>query len=149
MTYALQDAARHHIVSRFQASADRDISGVAADECLRRSLFAPDGTPAARLCLGSHSAVSDLLFRRLRFDWEEVVYIYDGTRGEQARYLKAKLDLTVALAVSGDELTAEVEQRLTEAVKALEILWQSWAGYQATTTDDLARALNEEGADSF
>ncbi|TSA86465.1 hypothetical protein FNU79_07400 [Deinococcus detaillensis] len=149
MTYALQDAARHHIASRFRAATDRDISGLAADECLRRGLVAPDGTPAARLCLGSHSAVSDLLFRRLRFGWEEVVYVYDGTRGEQAKYLKAKLDLTVALADSGDELTPEVEQRLAQAVAALEQLWQSWAGYQATTTDDLARALDEAGTYGF
>ncbi|GAA4017176.1 hypothetical protein GCM10022631_32220 [Deinococcus rubellus] len=145
MTYALQTAARQHIESRFRAAIDRDISGVAADECLRRELMTPDGTPAARLCLGSHPAVADLLFRRLAFDWDTVVYVYDGTRGEQSRYLKAKLDLTVALAESGDELTAAVEHRLDAAHQALEQLWRAWAGYQATTTDDLAQAVDEFG----
>ena len=86
MTYALQEAARQHIESRFRAAVDRDISGVAADECLRRGLLAPDGRPAARLCLGSHLAVSDLLFRRLGHPWEGVVYVYDSTRREQTRF---------------------------------------------------------------
>ena len=131
--------------SRFRAAVDRDISGVAADECARRGLLTPGGTPAARLCLGSHPAVTDLIFRRLVHDWQEVVYVYDSTRGEQTRYLKAKLDLTVALAGSDDCLTDAVEQRLNEAVAALERLWRAWAGYQATTTDDLARALDEFG----
>ena len=143
MTLALQEAARHHIESRFRTAVDRDISGVAADECLRRCLSAPDGTPAARLCLGSHPAVSDLLFRRLTHDWSRVVYVYDSTRREQTRFLKAKLDLTVSLAASGDTLTPEVEQRLDDAVNALHQLWLGWAGYQATTTDDLARAVDE------
>ncbi|WP_161881121.1 hypothetical protein [Deinococcus alpinitundrae] len=145
MTYALQSAARQHIESRFRAAIDRDISGVAADECLMRGLITPEGTPAARLCLGSHPAVSDLLFRQLALDWDAVVYVYDGTRGEQSRYLKAKLDLTVALAASGDELTPAVEQHLDAAHRALEKLWRVWAGYQATTTDDLARAVDEFG----
>ncbi|WP_420596228.1 hypothetical protein [Deinococcus sp.] len=144
MTYALQEAARHHIESRFRAAVDRDISGLATDECLRRDLITPDGWPAARLCLGSHSAVSDLLFRRLRHNWPSVVYVYDGLRGEQSRYLKAKLDLTVALAESGDELTEAVQHQLDEAGRVLERLWQVWAGYQATTTDDLAEAVEEK-----
>ena len=144
MTYTLQEAARHHIESRFRAAIDRDISGLAADECLRRDLITPDGWPAAQLCLGSHPAVSDLLFRRLRRDWPSVVYVYDGLRGEQSRYLKAKLDLTVALAESGDELTEAVQHQLDEAGRVLERLWQVWAGYQATTTDDLATAVEEQ-----
>ncbi|AWN23785.1 hypothetical protein DKM44_11575 [Deinococcus irradiatisoli] len=145
MTYTLQAAARHHIESRFRAAVDRDVSGVAAEECQRRGLITPEGTPAERLCLGSHPALADLLFRRLSYDWSRVVYVYDGTRREQALYLKAKLDLTVALAGSGDELTPEVEQRLQTALGALERLWQVWAGYQATTTDDLSLAVDEFG----
>ena len=143
MTLTLREAARHHIESRFRAAVDRDISGLAADECQMRGLLTPDGTPAARLCLGSHNAVADLLFRPLRSDWQQVVYVYDGTRGEQSRYLKAKLDLTVALAGSGDTLTFDVEAKLDAAHRALEQLWLVWAGYQATTTDDLAQAVDE------
>ena len=139
----LREAARHQIESRFRAAIDRDISGLAADECQMRGLSTPEGTSAARLCLGSNSAVADLLFRQLRCDWQQVVYIYDGTRGEQSRYLKAKLDLTIALAESGDTLTPFVDARLEAAHRALEQLWLVWAGYQATTTDDLAQALNE------
>ncbi|WP_293914069.1 hypothetical protein [Deinococcus sp.] len=143
MTLTVREAARQHIESRFRAAIDRDISGLAADECQMRALITPDGLPAARLCLGSHSAVADLLFRPFRCDWEEVVYVYDGTRGEQSRYLKAKLDLTIALAESGDRLTPLVETSLDAAHAALEALWLVWAGYQATTTDDLAQALDE------
>jgi hypothetical protein len=143
MTLALREAARHQIENRFRAAVDRDISGLAADECQMRGLSTPEGTPAARLCLGSHSAVADLLFRPLRCDWQDVVYVYDGTRGEQSRYLKAKLDLTIALAESGDSLTPFVEIKLEAAHRALEQLWLVWAGYQATTTDDLAQAVEE------
>lgn len=149
MTYTLQNAARHHIESRFRAAVDRDLSGLAADECHACQLLTPSGQPAALLCLGSHGAVSDLLFqhfnRRFHYNWQNVVYVYDSTRREQTRYLRAKLELIMALAESDDEFTASVEQRLEAAVSALIELWHSWAGYQATTTDDLAKALDELG----
>lgn len=131
------------IQARFQDSVDRDVSGLAAQVCQERGLRAPDGTPAHLLCPGSHPAVTRLLWQDFRPGWEEVVYVYDGARGEQTRYLNAKLHLTVALAAAGDEWTPGVRAALTAAQRALQGLWQVWAGHQATTTDALAHAVTE------
>ncbi|GAA5512954.1 hypothetical protein Dcar01_01678 [Deinococcus carri] len=143
MSRASRDSARAVIQARFRESVDRDVSGLAAQLCQERGLSTPDGTPAQTLCLGSHAAVTRLVWEHLRPDWEEVVYVYDGTRGEQARYLNAKLHLTVTLAAAGDEQTPGVEAALLAAQRALHALWLVWAGYQATTTDALAHAVTE------
>ncbi|SMB93470.1 hypothetical protein [Deinococcus hopiensis] len=143
MSQAARDSARCAIEARFQDNVDRDISGLAAQGCRERGLIAPDGTPAHRLCPGSHAGVTRLIWREFTPDWREVVYVYDGTRTEQTRYLNAKLHLTVALAAAGDEPTPEVRAALLAAHEALHALWRVWAGYQATTTDALAAAVTE------
>lgn len=143
MSKAARDSARAVIQARFRESVDRDISGLAVQHCQEQHLCAPDGTPAAHLCLGSHEAVTRLIWSGFQPVWDEVVYVYDGTRSEQARYLSAKLHLTVTLAVAGDELTPGVQAALNAAQQALYTLWLSWAGYQATTTDALAHAVTE------
>ncbi|WP_034384023.1 hypothetical protein [Deinococcus sp. YIM 77859] len=143
MSKAARDSARAVIQARFQESVDRDISGLAAQHCQEQQWRAPDGTPAAQLCRGSHEAVTRLIWRDFEPVWDEVVYVYDGTRGEQARYLSAKLHLTVTLAAAGDELTPGVQAALIAARQALHALWLVWAGYQATTTDALAHAVTE------
>ncbi|EYB69822.1 hypothetical protein DEIPH_ctg001orf0035 [Deinococcus phoenicis] len=116
---------------------------MAAQHCQERRLSAPDGTPAHTLCLGSHEAVTRLIWDTFEPGWADVVYVYDGHRTEQTRYLSAKLHLTVALAAAGDELTPGVSAALTGARRALDALWLAWAGYQATTTDALAHAVTE------
>lgn len=143
MSKAARDSARVVIQARFQESVDRDVSGLAAQQCQERDLRAPDGTPAQLLCLGSHPGVTRLLWRDFLPGWDEVVYVYDGTRSEQARYLGAKLHLTVALAAAGDEATPGVQAALSHARQTLQALWLAWAGYQATTTDALAHAVTE------
>ena len=143
MSKASRDAARAVIQARFRDSVDRDVSGLAAQLCEERRLLAPDGTPAAALCLGSHPGVTQLLWAEFQPNWANVVYVYDGTRTEQTRYLNAKLHLTVALAAAGDEATPGVQAALLEAHRALHALWRVWAGYQATTTDALAHAVTE------
>ena len=143
MSQAARDSARCAIEARFQDAVDRDISGLAAQGCRERGLTAPDGTPAEHLCLGSHAGVTRLIWRDFTPDWREVVYVYDGTRGEQTRYLNAKLHLTIRLAAAGDEPTPEVRAALLDVRAALYALWRAWAGYQATTTDALAQAVTE------
>lgn len=137
------NSARAFIQSRFRESVDRDVSGLAAQHCQERGLHTPDGTPAQMLCQGSHEAVTGLLWQTFVPDWAAVVYVYDGTRREQTRYLEAKLRLTLALAAAGDEATPAVQTALEAARRALENLWPVWAGYQATTTDALAHAVTE------
>lgn len=143
MSKASRDSARAVIQARFRDSVDRDVSGLAAAHCQERGLHAPEGTPAQALCLGSHPAITHLIWEDFRPGWEEVVYVYDGTRAEQTRYLNAKLHLTVTLAAAGDEATPGVRAALLAAQHALHALWLAWAGYQATTTDALARAVTE------
>lgn len=143
MPQSPRDAARADILSRFLPSVDRDVSGLAAAHCEERSLTAPGGFPAATLCLGSHAAVTRLIWETFVPGWDDVVYVYDGTRSEQTRYLGAKLHLTVALAASGDEPTPGVQAALEAARRALAELWRVWAGYQATTTDALSLAVTE------
>lgn len=138
-----RDSARALIQARFRESVDRDVSGLATQQCQERGLHAPDGTPAQALCRGSHEAVTGLIWQDFVPGWGTVVYVYDGTRGEQTRYLEAKLHLTVALAAAGDEATPAVRAALEAARRALEDLWIAWAGYQATTTDALAHAVTE------
>jgi hypothetical protein len=137
------DSARTVIQARFQESVDRDVSGLAAQHCQERALYAPDGTPAQVLCHGSHEGVTGLIWQTFVPDWAAVVYVYDGIRAEQTRYLDAKLRLTLALAAAGDEATPAVQTALEAARRALEKLWTVWAGYQATTTDALAHAVTE------
>jgi len=143
MSHAARDSARSALQARFQGNVDRDVSGLAAQHCRERDLYAPDGTPAEALCRGSHPGVTDLIWRGFRPGWEEVVYVYDSTRREHTRYLNAKLHLTVTLAAAGDELTPGVQAALIAAQQALQALWVTWAGYQATTTDALAQAVTE------
>lgn len=143
MSHAARDSARSALQARFRDNVDRDVSGLAAQHCRERGLYAPDGTPTEALCQGSHPGVSDLIWRGFRPGWEEVVYVYDSTRREHTRYLNAKLHLTVTLAVAGDERTPGVEAALLAARQALGALWIVWAGYQATTTDALAQAVTE------
>ncbi|GAA5532676.1 hypothetical protein [Deinococcus aluminii] len=143
MSKASRDSARAVIQARFRDSVDRDVSGLAAQSCQERGLLAPDGTPAQALCLGSHPPVTHLIWAGFQPDWAEVVYVYDGSRTEQTRYLNAKLHLTVTLAAAGDEATPGVRAALLEAQRALHTLWLAWAGYQATTTDALAHAVTE------
>lgn len=143
MSKASQDSARAVIQARFRESVDRDVSGLAAAQCQEGELCAPDGTPAHILCLGSHPGVTGLIWEDFRPVWEEVVYVYDGTRTELTRYLNAKLHLTVTLAAAGHEATPGVQAALLAAQQALHALWIVWAGYQATTTDALARAVSE------
>lgn len=139
------DSARTVIQARFRESVDRDVSGLAAQYCQERGLHTPGGTPAHLLCPGSHEAVTGLLWQTFVSDWSAVVYVYDGTRREQTRYLEAKLRLTLALAAAGDEATPAVGAALEAARDALQKLWLVWAGYQATTTDALAHAVTEFG----
>ncbi|WP_102125322.1 hypothetical protein [Deinococcus planocerae] len=138
-----RDSARSVIQARFQDAVDRDVSGLATRYCQEHDLQTPEGLPAEYLCLGSHAAVTRLIWQDFAPNWEEVVYVYDGTRGEQTRYLNAKLHLTVTLAAAGDEPTPEVQAALGRAEHALYALWLAWAGYQATTTDALASAVTE------
>ncbi|WP_216328687.1 hypothetical protein [Deinococcus aestuarii] len=138
-----RDSARSVIQARFQDAVDRDVSGLAARYCQEQDLQTPEGFPAERLCIGSHPAVTRLVWQDFSPSWEEVVYVYDGTGAEQARYLNAKLSLTVLLAAAGDEPTPEVQAALGRAEHALYALWLAWAGYQATTTDALAFAVTE------
>lgn len=143
MSKASRDAARAVIQARFRDGVDRDVSGLAAQLCEERQMLTSDGDAAAPLCLGSHPGVTHLLWAGFQPEWEEVVYVYDGTRTEQTRYLNAKLHLTVALAAAGNEATPGVQTALLEARRALRALWLVWAGYQATTTDALAQAVTE------
>ncbi|BDP41565.1 hypothetical protein DAETH_15340 [Deinococcus aetherius] len=138
-----RDSARSVIQARFQDAVDRDVSGLAARYCQEQGLRTPEGFPAEHLCIGSHAAVTRLIWQDFSPGWEEVVYVYDGTRSEQARYLNAKLNLTVTLAAAGDEPTPEVQAALRRAEHTLHALWLAWAGYQATTTDALAHAVTE------
>ncbi|MDB5045762.1 MAG: hypothetical protein JWQ08_1812 [Deinococcus sp.] len=140
-----RDSARSVIQARFRANVDSDVSGLAAQHCFERQMLTPDGLPAAQLCIGSHEAVTHLIWQSFAPAWEGVVYIYDGYRTEQNRYLHAKLHLTLALAAAGDEATPGVKAALMAAERALYTLWLAWAGHQATTTDALARAVTEFG----
>lgn len=138
-----RDSARSVIQARFQDAVDRDVSGLAARLCQEQELRTPEGLPAERLCIGSHPAITHLIWQSFHPGWDEVVYVYDGSRGEQALYLNTKLNLTVTLAAAGDELTPEVQAALLRTSHALHALWLAWAGYQATTTDALAHAVTE------
>lgn len=135
--------ARQHLEQRFRAAIDSDVSGLAVQTCLERGWTTPDGTPAHLYCLGSHPAITQLVFEGLRREWTGVVYIYDGLGQAPGRYTEAKLRLTLALARSGDEVTPEVETALLRAHAAVNELWRVWAGFEATTRDELAPAVTE------
>ncbi|MEF2279986.1 hypothetical protein V3W47_16965 [Deinococcus sp. YIM 134068] len=138
-----RDSARSVIQARFQEAVDRDVSGLATRLCQERGLRTPEGVPAEYLCIGSHEAVTRLIWQSFHPGWDEVVYVYDGLRGEQSRYLNAKLHLTVTLAAAEDEPTPSVQTALLNVSHALHTLWLAWAGHQATTTDALAYAVTE------
>ena len=126
------------IEARFRRTVDRDVELVARHTCREGG-----EDLAAERCLGSDSTISDLLWSHFSFDWSAVTYVYDGTYGHSSRFVWAKVYLTVAWARAGGQLTPEVVEALSEARRRLRELWVEWAGFQATTSDDLALAVNE------
>lgn len=131
--------ARRAIEATFRDTVDRDVELIAEQECRERGLSA--GTA---LCRASDGVISDMLWSRFgAFDWSGVAYVYDGTYSQSSRFLWAKVDLTVAWAAAGGRITPEVEVALLRAVSRLRHLWTEWAGWKATTTDDLALAVGD------
>ncbi|AFZ65979.1 hypothetical protein [Deinococcus peraridilitoris] len=134
-----QCQARRAIEAAFRETAERDIELIAEQECRERGI-----DEAAKRCRSSDALISDMIWSRFgEFDWLDVAYVYDGTYGHSSRFLWAKVDLTVAWAMAEGQLTPEVEAALLRAVKRLRDLWIEWAGWKATTSDDLAVALRE------
>ncbi|WP_027480482.1 hypothetical protein [Deinococcus pimensis] len=136
---ASQLRARLEIEAAFRATVDRDVELVAEKHCADHGR-----EEAAARCRLSDDILTDMIWSRFgAFDWDGVNFVYDGTYGHQSRYLWAKVELTVAWAVSNGVFTPEVEEALDHAVTRLRELWREWAGYRATLTDDLALALGD------
>lgn len=136
---ASQLHARLRIEAAFRDTVDRDVELVAEKHCADHGQ-----ADAAARCRASDDIVSDMIWSRFgAFDWEGVNFVYDGTYGQHSRYLWAKVELTVAWAVSNGTFTPEVEETLAHTVSRLRDLWREWAGYRATLTDDLALALGD------
>lgn len=142
MSDALREAARRHIESRFRAGVERDVAWAAAVQCEQAGLRTPDGLDAAALC-ADHADLTGLIWSHFSPDWQDVVYVYDGTQGEGGRYLQLKAAAVAAYAQAGARFTPAVRAAALQAAWALRDLWTAWAGYQATTTDDLAHAVGE------
>lgn len=131
--------ARRAIEGAFRDTADRDVELIAEQECRERGLG-----ERAHDCLGSDGLISDMIWSRFgAFDWTGVAYVYDGTYGQSSRFLWAKVDLTFAWVAANGQVTPDVEIALLRVVSRLRHLWTEWAGWKATTTDDLALALGD------
>ena len=143
MPFSPRIEARRHIENLFRTTVDRDMTQAAAARCDRHDLRAVGGYHAAPLCAGSHEVVSELVWAPFLPNWDEVVYVYDGTGGEATRFLACKTLVVVEYALSGGHLTPRVRDAATYATRELHTLWRVWAGYMATTRDDLAAAVSE------
>lgn len=138
-----RETARRHIEGLFRASVDRDMTGAATLRCQRHDLRAVTGQPAEDGCAGADAVVSGLLWSAFMPCWDEVVYEYDGTHGEATRYLACKTLALVEYAQSGGRVTPRVSDAAAHAGRELAALWRVWAGYMATTRDELAHAVDE------
>lgn len=131
--------ARQQIEADFRKTVDRDVEVVAEEECRKRGMHA-----LANACGRSDGVISDMIWSRFgAFDWDGVAYVYDGTYGHASRYLWAKVELTLAWVSARGHFTKDIEEKLDLAVTQLRLLWREWAGWKATTSDDLASALSE------
>lgn len=151
-----REAIRREIEAAFRRLADRDLGWAAETYCVEHGLTVrgeldPSGRPleAASRCAGLNPLITELVWRFFPgFQWKQVVAVYDGTHGQAHGYARARVRLTAALAASGlralpedGALPEEVETAAREAGRRLHELWREWAGFKATTSERLERAL--------
>lgn len=138
-----REAARRQIEGLFRTRMDRDMTEAARQRCQRHDLRAMNGQAAEDCCMGADAAVSELIWTAFLPRWDGVVYEYDGTHGEATRFLACKTLALTEYAQSGGRVTPRVRDAAAHAGRELAALWRVWAGYMATTSDELAPAVDE------
>lgn len=81
--------------------------------------------------------LSQTLAERFVPDWTRVGPNPGGSLGHHSRYLAARL-AWLETALRGEPQ----EQAAAECLRRLQAFWLEWAGYQATTTEELAGVLD-------
>lgn len=121
----------------FKSKLDRDVSLLAADYCRAEGLDV-----AAALCQTSNETISNRLWSIFKFDWAQVQENPGGISGRMSHFVAAKLEYTVAWAVSGAAETAQIKTAEAAVLESLQLFWTQWAGYMVTTSDEYALAFD-------
>lgn len=129
--------ARQTIEKLFRQRIDRNVSGLAADYCLEQNLV-----EAATLCLSSHEKISERIWSKFSFDWSKVFLNPGGTIGLASQFVNDKLEFTLLWATAKGMDTPQVFNAEKVALERLHKLWNEWAGYMVTSTEELEAALN-------
>lgn len=130
-----RQGARRNLEVRFLGTFNYDVTELAAEHCQAEGL----GDAASR-CRASHDLLSQQLWTLFTFDWS--IFINPGgTSNRTSQFLLAKLEFTVAWAVT-KTCTAEVRATETAALERLQVLWREWAGYMVTTSPEFEAALD-------
>jgi hypothetical protein len=129
--------ARQSIQKLFRQRIDRDVSGLAADYCLEQNV-----RNVATLCLSSHEIISERLWSKFIFDWTNVFPNPGGTAGLASQFVYDKLEFTLAWATSNGMETPQVFNAEKVALERIGKLWDEWAGYMVTSSEELESALD-------
>ncbi|MGL4609944.1 MAG: hypothetical protein ACRCYY_09710 [Trueperaceae bacterium] len=131
-----QQEARQHIGKLFRKRIDKNVSGIAAEECLAQNL-----ARAATLCQQSHDVLSERLWSKFEYDWSNVLPNPGGTAGLASQFVYDKLEFTLAWATSKGKDSVQVLHTEKIALEGLQALWKEWAGYMVTSSEELDSAV--------